>query len=248
MFLFLWVAIFSSSSLGNSLKVPINVIITITRLYTDIETFLFYFIIFKLIRKNPIKISMLQISHIVPKKFYWKFKNLFNLKKFFKISFLWDGKSDINETEKYWMYSKFLKACVSRNCTKSHAYSSLHHVTRIRLARWKLNGTPGREGGRELPPSTRIQITSSNATSATTTTLAGAILYAKRSCNPALARGACAGVHVARERAIARVFTLARVHACVWRTTYHVRFADILYDMSRRVRTCIRAQYGMCSL
>lgn len=45
------------------------------------------------------------------------------------------------------------------------------------------------EGKRELAPSTRIQITSSNATSAT---LAGAVLYAKRSCNPALARGMCA--------------------------------------------------------
>lgn len=38
-------------------------------------------------------------------------------------------------------------------------------------------------------------------------------LYARRSCNPALACGACTGVHVGHERACrSRAFTLARAH------------------------------------
>ncbi|KYN23406.1 hypothetical protein ALC57_04280 [Trachymyrmex cornetzi] len=52
-----------------------------------------------------------------------------------------------------------------------------------------------RERKQELAPFARIQITSSNATLATTTTLAGAVLYAKRSCNPALA-GVLSARHV----------------------------------------------------
>lgn len=86
-----------------------------------------------------------------------------------------------------------------------------HSALRYTSGEMKIERYTG-EGKRELAPSTRIQITSSNATS-TTTTLAGAVLYAKRSCNPALARGMCAVVHVASGRSRARVY--ARAGACV---------------------------------
>lgn len=104
-----------------------------------------------------------------------------------------------------------------------------HYVARYTSGEMKIEQC-AREEKRELTPSTRIQITSSNATSATTTTLAGAVLYAKRSCNPALARGACAGVCTSRASEWSR--------ACL-------RFA--MYDTFRRDRTRIRA-HGICSL
>lgn len=64
-------------------------------------------------------------------------------------------------------------------------------------------------------------------------TLAGAILYAKRSCNPALARGACAGVHVCRERASdrARVYARAGTRVC------------LVHDISCTVRGCTTRSY-----
>ena len=66
-----------------------------------------------------------------------------------------------------------------------------------------------RERKQELAPFARIQITSSNATLTSTTTLAGVIvvLYAKRSCNPALA-----GMHVASGRVITGARVLSARH------------------------------------
>lgn len=71
------------------------------------------------------------------------------------------------------------------------------------------------EGKRELAPSTRIQITSSNATSSATTTLGrGRPVYAKRSCNPALAHAPCVRACMSGASDSARVYARARVHAC----------------------------------